>query len=122
MVLDLPFENGSLAALESLQKMGKYKLVWTTAQYEQSSTWAHDRLLWMKNNIFHISDKYVFTPHKELVEGDVLIDDKPENCFNFYMSSYKRKGILLDQPWNRNTQVPILDRARGWDEVIKKLI
>ena len=76
----------------------------------------------MEKHLFRISPHYVLTPSKHLVDGDVLIDDRPENVVSFYRTRFNRIGILLDQPWNSNTELTILDRAKTWEDILKKLL
>jgi 5'(3')-deoxyribonucleotidase len=54
----------------------------------------------------------IVTHYKNMIMGDVLIDDAPfnfdgGNCYN----------ILFDAPHNRNEESSGFVRARNWDEV-----
>lgn len=45
-------------------------------------------------------DKVILTPHKELVDLDVLIDDCFDNIEKFTQYNPNRYGLLYTQPWN----------------------
>ena len=58
---------------------------------------------------------------KELVEADVLIDDRPDNVRAFARNG--GRGILLRQPWNAGANLDAEDAAVavGWDAVVALL-
>lgn len=61
-------------------------------------------------------DKIIITAHKELIKGDVLIDDCPEN-----LVMWKYVGILMDMPHNRDfdeTKFGVV-RAKDWESIYK---
>lgn len=67
---------------------------------------------------FGIGEEYIiFTHHKHLLRGDVLIDDKLEN-----LEKFKGYRIVFDQPWNRcfNGLKPFsARRCVTWEGVLK---
>lgn len=67
-----------------------------------------------------IDDRLIVTGRKNLIDADILIDDKPENIIRW---PYPRKGILFTQPWNdRVTLLPERAvRCSGWTEVLEHL-
>jgi 5'(3')-deoxyribonucleotidase len=49
-------------------------------------------------------------------EADILIDDKPENCFQFVEDG--RQAILFDRPHNQTVELrPGMDRVFGWSSM-----
>lgn len=54
----------------------------------------------------------IVTHHKQMIQGDVLIDDAP---FNFEGADYF--PILFDAPHNRSEKSSGFVRAENWDEV-----
>jgi 5'(3')-deoxyribonucleotidase len=70
--------------------------------------WVPARCELIKECFFDIP--VVFTHHKARVRGDFLLDDGAHNA------SVER-GILFDQPWNRNHDHP--RRARSYAEVLE---
>lgn len=75
---------------------------------------------WLDNHV-------IITQHKELIEGNVLIDDCPENIHKwrdtrFFYNNHAR-AILFGQPWNENqdnsqddTLYPLFPHKR-WEEI-----
>ncbi len=65
---------------------------------------------WLNNHI-------IITQHKELVQGDVLIDDCAENIHKWNMaSSTRRFGLLFGQPWNKDNEYNLYPHA-SWSEI-----
>lgn len=65
---------------------------------------------WLNNHI-------VITQHKELVQGDVLIDDCAENIHKWNMASSTRKlCYLFDQPWNKDNEYNLYP-FKSWSEI-----
>ena len=54
----------------------------------------------------------IFAHSKDLILGDVLIDDRIENCLG-------RTAFVFDQPWNRHVVMP---RVFGWENVLEELV
>ena len=81
--------------------------------------WVSQRERWIQNHIGSVP--VVFTDQKELLHGNVLVDDKWENCR--YWALTGRTALLFDRPWNRQTKdsEPRIIRVRGYDEVLEYL-
>ena len=51
------------------------------AQCLDHETWCYERQSWLVDKFGkELGSKVVFTHHKELVQGDIFVDDKEENC------------------------------------------
>jgi 5'(3')-deoxyribonucleotidase len=51
----------------------------STAPWENPSAW-HDKLIWVKKNLGDIAYKrLILSHHKNLLRGDFLVDDRPNN-------------------------------------------
>ena len=51
----------------------------STAPWENHSAW-HDKLIWVKKNLGDIAYKrLILSHHKNLLRGDFLVDDRPNN-------------------------------------------
>ena len=73
---------------------------------------------WVNKHFPTIGHKnMVFTGHKHLVRGDVLIDDLASNLENF-----QGTRLLLDQPWNRHTNPPGVIRCKDWWDIYASLL
>lgn len=65
---------------------------------------------WLNNHI-------VITQHKELVQGEVLIDDCAKNVYKWIVASSPRKfGLLFGQPWNKDNEYNLYPHA-SWSEI-----
>lgn len=65
---------------------------------------------WLNNHI-------VITQHKELVQGDVLIDDCAENIHKWSMASDTHKFCyLFGQPWNKDNEYNLYP-FKSWSEI-----
>ena len=71
------------------------------------------KLNWIKKNFPFISLKNViYTDTKYLLKGDYLIEDKPSQ-----LKEFEGKKVLMDFPYNRNTNDFI--RVNNWKEIEK---
>ena len=92
---------GLLNALEKVAADG-HEIIWVTAPWKLSKTWVYDRTIWIEKELGHISKKIVFTWNKELVEGDIIIDDNPEfiKKWEAVPMNCNGRGLLFKAPWN----------------------
>ena len=62
-----------------------------------------DKRKWVEEHFpFFDSSKIIFTSHKWLITGDVLVDDKPETFYEY--EKRNRNIILMDAPHNRHIE------------------
>lgn len=92
---DLPGYKGAGEFCERLRTMGE--VVAVTKPFPTSETWAHERAQWCKE--LGIS-KVVHTSHKELVKGDVLIEDHIANVAQWLHAWPHGQAIVMIKPWN----------------------
>lgn len=60
----------------------------------------------------------VITQYKELIVGNVLIDDCASNVYNWKDASHFRViGLLFSQPWNKNNEYN-LHPHNSWKEIV----
>jgi len=69
---------GAIEAYKQLSlKFDTYIL--STAPWENHSAW-HDKLIWVKKNLGVVAYKrLILSHHKNLLRGDFLVDDRPNN-------------------------------------------
>lgn len=87
--------DGVREAIKKLHEMG-HKIV--IVSYQRSHENKIDTLEWLNsNNIFY--DDICFTKNKDIIKGDIIVDDNPEfleqvtdNC----------QPVLIDMPYNKN--------------------
>jgi 5'(3')-deoxyribonucleotidase len=58
----------------------------------------------------------VFCGRKDVVFGDIMIDDHPKN-----LNSFSGEKIIFTQPHNIQFIIPNCKRALDWDEIVKIL-
>lgn len=64
-----------------------------------------------------LNDHIIITQHKELLQGDVLIDDCAENVHKWNMaSSTRRLGLLFGQQWNKDNEYNLYPHT-SWTEI-----
>ena len=82
-------------AMDILHNLGYYIVI---VSHQESYLNRHDTLLWLdSNNIYY--DSICFTDRKNLVHGDIIIDDNPEFLD---MCNDDEEKILIDAPYNKN--------------------
>lgn len=78
---DLEPLPGSQAAVEALQIMGHDVNILTAPASDHCAT---EKLLWLKKYFPFVNHKNIHITHrKDLLRGDVLIDDRSKNCLEF---------------------------------------
>jgi 5'(3')-deoxyribonucleotidase len=106
---------GARLFFDRLRMRGEVVVV--TAPYESAKLWTHERLAWLKTHFEVPKKDVVFCKRKELVRGDVLIDDALHNAQDF-----PGPVLLIDRPWNRADKLPEhVTRCFGYDAAIDEL-
>ncbi len=84
------------AAIDELRKLGEVLIV--TSPMHNAPSWCGERIEWLRK--FGVAEnEIIFTSRKELIRGDVLIDDGPSNleaCREFMTT------IAIHAPYNRS--------------------
>jgi 5'(3')-deoxyribonucleotidase len=113
---DIPPYEGAGAAVMSLREVADVYFV--TAQMLHAPCWMWERVQWLKEH-FAADDRHVvFTLAKYLVDGDVLVDDKPANVCSWADANPARRGVLWTQPYNVGHEpAGNVVRCGSWDEV-----
>jgi hypothetical protein len=74
------------------------EFVFVTSPMASNRTWMHDREAWLRAQGFE-GVPVIHTGRKDLVDADVLLDDKPEHVEAFSKRRCRR-GVLRRRPWN----------------------
>jgi 5'(3')-deoxyribonucleotidase len=110
----LPWYDGAMEFVEALREMSDVVVV--TKPHKASPTWAHERELWLEPYI----DRVVHTAHKEVVVGDVLIEDSFQNACKWLEHHPGKFAILIDRPWNRDAGLHVgVRRAYDYGDVLR---
>lgn len=108
-------------AINGVLALAEISDVWfVTSPMLQNRTWAHDRANWIVRHFGSAyKSKVVSANRKELVFGDVFVDDKEENLTSWQNRWPASSTVLWDIPPNRySTFTPTL-RTNSWDEVLR---
>lgn len=106
--------DGAAEALQRLMADGHQVLIVTTSSYETLRTKMEEVLF--KYFPFLSWDDVIITSRKQLVNGDVLVDDGPHNLEG---GQYLR--VLMDAPHNRayNAESNGMIRVNNWGDAYK---
>jgi|KBSMisStandDraft_5_1062788.scaffolds.fasta_scaffold05595_8 5'(3')-deoxyribonucleotidase/uncharacterized protein with PQ loop repeat len=109
---DLKVIEGSQEALLELSR--NHDVYITSAAMEVPSSFA-DKYQWMEMHFpFIPPSRIVFCGDKEIVNADVLIDDRSR-----HFKGFRGTGILFTAPHNANEAAPL--RANNWNDVLEIL-
>lgn len=91
---DIDLMEGAQEMVRALSKMG-HDLIIATAVYQNGYV---DRHEWLSKWFPEIPEKnYIFGTRKDLLAGDVILDDKVSNL----IGGSTTFSVLLDRPWNQ---------------------
>lgn len=86
----------------------RHELVFVTSPYDRSPTWVYDRNRWLRKYFADLPA--IFTHHKELVAGDVLIEDNADNAEK-WRKAQGGATCLIRHTYNRGTYGSLRDVA-----------
>lgn len=107
-------------AIEGVKALCGFSEVVICTSPVNSLTCAGEKTEWVKWHLPWVRS-IVITETKDLIKGDVMIDDRPEN-----LAGFEGIRILFDRPWNRSEESLeclsglVYDRVANWDEVVGK--
>jgi len=114
---DMPVLNGSVQSISKLREAG-HDVVFVTAQWGESIDWTHSRVRWLEQHFDAKLRDIIFAHRKELVLGDVLIDDRVETCIKYAQMHPSAQVYMYKQPWNVNAvELPDNVMRFTWDHV-----
>lgn len=89
-----------------------------TAHMKNARTWVYDRDAWLAEHFGFTADHIVHTKAKQLVRGDLFVDDNPGNVAKWSAANPRGRGFLYDRPYNRDANAA---RVHGWGDVLDEL-
>jgi len=108
----LPAKEGAIESIEQLSLY--YDIVFVSAGEHYAY---RDKYLWLEENLPYLGKpNLVLTHRKDLVMGDILVDDGPHNI----IKSPAKLKIIFDHPWNRHLQDYI--RVLDWKQLTRILL
>ena len=110
----LPIE-GSIEVVKKLNEKYDLFIVSSATEYPLSLT---EKMLWLAKHFPFISWKQVvLCGTKEIVSGDIMIDDHFKN-----LDPFKGKTFLFSQPHNQQRDPKNHTRVNSWQEIEKLLL
>lgn len=82
-----------------------HEVVFVTAHWNASESWTYDRTLWLEEMVGAKASDVIFAHRKELIQGDVLIDDHYKNCEDYAAANPNAKVLMYDRPWNKHHKI-----------------
>lgn len=110
----------NLPVMEDAQEGVKFmevthNVVWVTSPWASCEGWESARRDWL-NEHFGMDEKgqpYHPTSEKERIDGDLLIDDKPDNVVSWAEAHPDKTAWLFEAPYNKNFEWPHRISWRG---------
>lgn len=107
---DMPFIDGAEEGMRELVKVSD--LVIATSALDNPNA-ARDKMLWVRENLpFVKKGNIMIGIRKDLLHGDVMVDDSPGNL----RKTLARHKVVLDYPYNR--KVKDAERVYNWTELV----
>lgn len=98
-------------ALEGLPKLKEVAEVLVVTSPWMSRYWVPERYDWLQNHGRFHHKEVIFTHRKDLVQGDVFVDDKIEHVEAWAKAHPDKTALLFDQPYNQT----------GWDPKLENV-
>lgn len=109
----IPVYDGAQEALKELND--RYDTYILTTPWVYYNGCVEDKITWMKSNFpFFDTTKMIFTWRKELLRGNVIIDDHSAN-----LETFQGKRVAISYPYNMNTKVDF--RSEDWSDIVTYL-
>ena len=109
---DLMVIPDAVEVTQRLQKAG-HDLWFVTATPYENPTGGFDKIRWVNNHFPHIGKSHVIqSHHKNMIKGDILFDDGPDNLVSF-------PGIKVAMHYPHNDNIRVDHRANNWLEFEK---
>lgn len=116
---ELPPYPGAPFFVEELENMGHTVYIATAPFPSDVCMWG--KKMWVENHLPFLPPSRLCILHdKHLLDGDMLIDDKPEN-----LTAFSGMRVLFNQPWNKTLNTGILEswfiRVTTYSDVLAML-
>lgn len=113
---DIPVLHG---AVEGVRALRVHADVYFTTAPTHAPYWYFERTEWLIRHFDASVEHVLHAKHKELVTGDVFVDDKIEHVWDWCRHHPSGRGVLWEQPYNRSIDVGHLVRTSSWNRVLE---
>lgn len=108
---------GAREGLDSLRRVAK--VVALTAPWWPSKHWHAERTVWLIEEMGFASGDIIFASKKQLVRGDLIIDDRYSHVKPWCKANPDKRGFLWSRPYNRDPGSDLVTLTNSWDEVAR---
>lgn len=115
---NLPVVDGAKDAISHLRLIG-HTFEWVTSPWISCADFESARTSWIEQ-MFGGGERIQFRADKEKVDGDRLIDDKPDNVEKWQKAHRKGKAFLFRTQFNQGFNWPYI-MENGWQDLGKIL-
>lgn len=105
-------------AVEGVRALRSVSDVYFVTSPTHGRHWYYERTEWLVRHFDALVEHVVHAKRKELVAGDVFVDDKPEHVWDWCRHHAAGRGILWDAPYNRSVDMGYLPRTMSWKHVL----
>ena len=95
----IPVKPGAKLAVQSLISEGHDVYIASTPPWRQPKAWT-DKRLWIQEHFPALARKVVLTHHKNLLIGDVLVDDSDYRGQPYFRGTWLWFGKQNNKDWN----------------------
>lgn len=107
-----PFEN----AKEPVKLLNKLTDLYIVTSPWMSKHWVPERYEWLEKHFNIPHEKVWFGKHKWMVQGDIFVDDKTENCLDYKSNRPNSHVFLWSTAYNKEEKGLI--RTNDWEELL----
>lgn len=111
----MPYEE-ALVGIEKLKSIGDVYCI--TAPIDYVPTWAYERLNWLKKHFDLPKAKVGIFKSKNLVRGDVFVDDLPSNITKWATDNIFGTACLLVNEFNKKEKWEKGVPVNSWQDII----
>jgi len=101
--------DGAVEMVEMLRKMSSYVYIVTSPW--DGPNWEPERVAWLKKHFNFAHRDVIFTHHKHIIDGDIIIDDKMSTLINWKNRRPNKNAVLWHTHHNVNDHAPGIDRV-----------
>lgn len=107
--LNIPVQDGAYEVIERMYE--RYDCYILSTPWNGYPDCVRDKMEWMQKKLpFFSTKKMIFTHHKHLLRGEVLIDDHPKN-----INSFNGLTATISFPYNREAKADF--RTSDWRKI-----
>ena len=108
-------------AVEGVKKLRQISNVFFVTSPFHSPTWEYERRAWLLNHFGILSSYVIQVSAKFLVQGDVFVDDRPDNVRLWQDANPRGQGLLWEYAHNRQHRGPF-QSIGSWEALYSRVL